>query len=86
MSHNCNFCNKPNVSLRCSQCSQYYYCSKQCQVSDWKQGHKKICKKLMEKKKATSKCRGNDKNIGAKFDCLKCDEEMSKIANSKSMC
>ena len=40
----------------------------------------------MEKKKATSKCRGNDKNIGAKFDCLKCDEEMSKIANSKSMC
>ena len=35
--------------MRCSRCKQVWYCSKNCQLSDWKNGHKKKCKKYMEK-------------------------------------
>ena len=32
---------------RCSGCRQAYYCSKECQVRDWKEGgHKEVCKSI----------------------------------------
>ncbi|KAJ7486271.1 hypothetical protein B0H11DRAFT_2015499 [Mycena galericulata] len=31
---------------RCSSCQDLYYCSKECQISDWKTGHRKTCKKF----------------------------------------
>ena len=31
---------------RCSQCKKTYYCSRKCQVKDWKKRHKKQCKNL----------------------------------------
>ncbi|KAJ7463360.1 hypothetical protein FB451DRAFT_1370793 [Mycena latifolia] len=31
---------------RCASCQDLYYCSKQCQISDWKAGHRHVCKKF----------------------------------------
>ena len=39
----------PGVTLRdCSVCHAVKYCSRECQVSAWKEGHGKICKTLKE--------------------------------------
>ena len=54
----CKVCNKPeidNQKLKPCPCKKVLYCSKECQVEDWK-GHKKMChwhlaKKAKEKKK-----------------------------------
>jgi len=41
----CNSCSKPlTAPLVCAQCKSVRYCSKNCQVADWKNGHNKICK------------------------------------------
>ena len=34
--------------LVCSQCKAAAYCSKDCQVKDWKAGHKQACKGKMK--------------------------------------
>jgi hypothetical protein len=42
----CNYCNSegPKSELKkCSRCKSAHYCSKKCQVADWKAGHKKKC-------------------------------------------
>ena len=45
----CNFCFSPSARLRCSMCRKECYCSKECQVLDWKvggqgAGHQAWCK------------------------------------------
>lgn len=43
----CLVCNKSDIKLlQCSRCRQRYYCSKECQKVDWKDGHKEYCKEL----------------------------------------
>jgi hypothetical protein len=45
----CSYCNNENLGLelkKCSQCKSAEYCSKECQVADWKGLHKKHCKEL----------------------------------------
>jgi len=45
---NCNKLEKSNKDsklLKCGGCKIQYYCSKECQVKDWKE-HKKICKRM----------------------------------------
>ena len=44
----CVFCGTAAAKLRCSACKQFgclevIYCNKECQASDWKQGHKELC-------------------------------------------
>jgi hypothetical protein len=39
---------------RCSGCSGPYYCSRECQLSDWKIRHKKVCKKQAEERNKTA--------------------------------
>ena len=43
----CFHCGKkeePKESQRCARCRVVYYCSKKCQVEDWKRGgHKQAC-------------------------------------------
>ena len=39
-----NILNDKNIRI-CSSCHQVVYCSYKCQVKDWKNNHKKICKK-----------------------------------------
>jgi len=34
----------------CVECRAIYYCSKECQVADWKAGHKKDCVKSLKKR------------------------------------
>lgn len=37
-------CGASNPKLRCSRCASVWYCSKACQVADWKAGHKRACR------------------------------------------
>lgn len=41
----CESCGKVGVSKHCSKCRKAYYCSRECQVSAWKGGHKERCGK-----------------------------------------
>lgn len=41
---NCNLSYTPAFK-RCSRCKKVTYCSKDCQIKDWKSGHSKICSK-----------------------------------------
>jgi hypothetical protein len=42
----CTYCNSEGLKSelkKCSRCKSLHYCSKKCQVADWKAGHKKDC-------------------------------------------
>ena len=40
----CNWCNSNTPSISCSNCKSKFYCNKECQLMDWKQGsHKSDC-------------------------------------------
>ena len=39
--------------LRCSKCKISYYCSRDCQIDDWKARHSKICKAAQKRHKMT---------------------------------
>jgi MYND finger/HECT-like Ubiquitin-conjugating enzyme (E2)-binding len=42
----CHVCRKEDCKLlRCSGCRNVQYCSKACQVKDWKDGHRRVCTK-----------------------------------------
>ena len=41
-SNSCSTCAKENARFRCGNCKSAWYCSKECQVSDWK-SHKQLC-------------------------------------------
>jgi len=47
--------------LLCSRCKAKYYCSEECHIRHWKDGHKKECKKLKEKKKNFKKVKKSRK-------------------------
>ena len=40
---------------KCARCKLPYYCSKECQVADWKSRHNKMCKKAAEQRASTAK-------------------------------
>ena len=40
---NCKVCNG-EAKQKCSGCLSVFYCSKNCQISDWRNGHKADCK------------------------------------------
>lgn len=43
MTNYCKVC-KADAKQRCSGCVGVFYCSKSCQVADWKNSHKNECK------------------------------------------
>jgi hypothetical protein len=43
MTECCDNCSKEGASKRCSKCRSVFYCDRDCQISGWKGGHKKIC-------------------------------------------
>lgn len=46
----CACCNLKSRNLRkCSGCLTRWYCSKSCQVNDWKKRHKMMCKSLQQR-------------------------------------
>eukprot|EP00562_Extubocellulus_spinifer_P031574 CAMPEP_0178724432 /NCGR_PEP_ID=MMETSP0699-20121125/26106_1 /TAXON_ID=265572 /ORGANISM="Extubocellulus spinifer, Strain CCMP396" /LENGTH=439 /DNA_ID=CAMNT_0020375637 /DNA_START=935 /DNA_END=2254 /DNA_ORIENTATION=+ len=49
----CSFCYKRISTDKpkcCVECRAVYYCSRECQVADWKAGHKKDCVKALKKR------------------------------------
>mmetsp|Transcript_39305 Transcript_39305/g.94109 ORF Transcript_39305/g.94109 Transcript_39305/m.94109 type:complete len:756 (-) Transcript_39305:29-2296(-) len=63
---NCSVELEKGKRQRCNNCKTVY-CSRDCQVQDWKNGHKKECKSIAEKKKA-EESRANEakKDVKAK--------------------
>ena len=52
----CDYCGKQGGVKKCTQCLSAYYCSKECQVGDWKKGgHKGRCKEFKAECEATAK-------------------------------
>ena len=40
----CGSCGLPKPDMKkCSRCKTVVYCSKECQIKDWKAGHKHAC-------------------------------------------
>ena len=37
---------------KCGKCSSSFYCSSECQIYDWQNGHKKKCKMIIEHREA----------------------------------
>lgn len=50
----CGSCSKGDCTQRCASCKSIYYCSKTCQNSHWKNGHKALCKVIQENKEFTA--------------------------------
>lgn len=44
MTNGCKVCKGEAKLLKCSGCLAVFYCSKDCQISDWRNGHKNDCK------------------------------------------
>ena len=45
MPKSCAGCGESKKPLKaCGKCRQFSYCNKECQVSHWNEGHKKLCK------------------------------------------
>jgi hypothetical protein len=45
----CQYCFKEDLKvelMKCSQCKLVGYCSKECQIEDWRRGHKSDCKQI----------------------------------------
>ncbi|KAL1753739.1 hypothetical protein FB107DRAFT_217092 [Schizophyllum commune] len=41
--YECNVCMEEDAELRCAKCKAVKYCSKECQIQDWKGGHRMRC-------------------------------------------
>jgi len=39
----------------CSRCRAVLYCSRECQIADWKRGHKNVCARLAKERKDKEK-------------------------------
>jgi hypothetical protein len=50
----CDVCSKRGMLLACSSCKVACYCSKECQLADWKT-HKRVCRELANESESTEK-------------------------------
>ncbi|GJE96011.1 zinc finger MYND domain-containing protein [Phanerochaete sordida] len=44
----CDVCMDDDAEMLCSQCKAVRYCSKECQMKAWKEGHKRNCWKMLD--------------------------------------
>ena len=51
----CGSCKKADAQMCCAQCKSVFYCDRSCQRTDWKAGHKVICKASEEESSSTAK-------------------------------
>ena len=50
----CRACSADDVSMKCGGCKSTFYCDRECQLKDWRQGHKHECKLLQNRNKQYS--------------------------------
>jgi len=50
-----NFCFETKNLQSCSRCRAVLYCGRECQVADWKRGHKNVCARLAKERKDKEK-------------------------------
>eukprot|EP00985_Skeletonema_marinoi_P014818 scaffold7548_cov106-Skeletonema_marinoi.AAC.7 len=50
-----NFCWVTENLQSCSRCKAVLYCGRECQVADWKRGHKNVCARLAKERKDKEK-------------------------------
>ena len=78
----CSSCGRKSVKLKkCGACSKAWYCSQECQRSDWKE-HKKVCKPLNEANPATSTEQDKSNSAflpTAMTKCGGCERESSSL-------
>lgn len=58
MNNKCKKCKKTGAQSICSRCTFVYYCSKECQISDWPQ-HKRNCYTLEQQRQQRDIARDN---------------------------
>ncbi|CEM20825.1 unnamed protein product [Vitrella brassicaformis CCMP3155] len=72
----CYFC-KNKATMRCGSCYRRVYCSKECQLVDWRdRGHKEACKTLAAAHKQTAPTNTNTARSAAlpsPWASMKCD-------------
>jgi hypothetical protein len=67
----CSQCGKPDATKVCSRCKAARYCSKECQVRHWGEGHKLAC----QVQDLCPKCHAPMGSAGAKGAlCARCSE------------
>eukprot|EP00545_Synedropsis_sp_CCMP1620_P005867 CAMPEP_0119005006 /NCGR_PEP_ID=MMETSP1176-20130426/1476_1 /TAXON_ID=265551 /ORGANISM="Synedropsis recta cf, Strain CCMP1620" /LENGTH=246 /DNA_ID=CAMNT_0006956769 /DNA_START=77 /DNA_END=817 /DNA_ORIENTATION=+ len=54
----CFSCRKPAPTLRCGECQVVWYCNKECQVKDWKDQHKQLCRIWCDTRAEEDGCKG----------------------------
>jgi hypothetical protein len=66
----CHHCKKTETQMdgvllmKCKRCKLAYYCSKECQVADWK-SHKKVCKALVSGRVSRSAAKTSNATVSA---------------------
>ena len=73
----CGTCQARYCKLRCAGCNAAFYCKRECQIIDWKEGgHKKICKQLQKERKKIKKVQKEKKKTLKKAD--KADKKVER--------
>ena len=71
----CKNCQQGDAKNKCAQCGNVYYCSRDCQVQDWK-NHKSDCKHKMKYAKPTKEER---RELAAKFVKASRDNDIDAV-------
>eukprot|EP00941_MAST-03F_sp_MAST-3F-sp1_P003517 g3517.t1 len=87
-------CTNDNARFMCGRCLNVWYCSRDCQKSDWKAGHKKVCKKTKSSvsncaslNEAVSKCTTLDEAkrvVERDFERREREKQMKKLKLAKA--
>lgn len=83
----CNGCNKtfPKRSVSvCSRCRAVNYCSTECQLKDWKTGHKETCSRLRWRTTTCTSATCSIMNINENDENETCDDSNKKSGTSST--
>ncbi len=84
----CGTCQARYCKLRCAGCMAAFYCKKECQIIDWKEGgHQKICKQLQKERGVIKKAQKEKKKTLKKLEKAekKVERELTKGATDEKL-
>ena len=70
------------ITLRCSRCKMFYYCSKECQEEHWRKTHKHHCKSLCGPKTEESKSKLQHDKTTCKYCILQASSRIDLFEDS----